>query len=154
MQEHDREQRVRQVCRMFIHTDRLHRKTVERFADTLGIHRSQHFVLMRTAHMGGSVPQKTLAAALQISPAALAVTLKKLQSGGFIEKTPTEGDGRGNTVTLTDKGREIIRISEQKFSGIDERMMDGFSDGELATLLGFLERMQNNLKKDETGDLE
>ena len=89
MQELDREQRVRQVCRMFIHTDRLHRKTVERFADTLGIHLSQHFVLMRTAHMGGSVPQKTLAAALQISPAALAVTLKKLQSGGFIEKTPS-----------------------------------------------------------------
>ncbi len=147
MQELDREQRIRQVCRMFIHTDRLHRKQVERFADTLGVHRSQHFVLMRTAHMGGSVAQKTLASELEISPAALAVTLKKLQNGGFIEKTPTEDDQRENTVTLTEKGKEIIRVSEQKFSGIDAKMMEGFSDEELLTLLGFLERMQENLKE-------
>lgn len=147
MQELDREQRIRQVCRMFIHTDRLHRKQVERFADTLGIHRSQHFVLMRTAHMGGSVAQKTLASELEISPAALAVTLKKLQNGGFIKKVPTGDDQRENTVTLTEKGKEIIRVSEQKFSGIDAKMMEGFSDEELLRLLGFLERMQENLKE-------
>ena len=147
MQELDREQRIRQVCRMFIHTDRLHRKQVERFADTLGVHRSQHFVLMRTAHMGGSVAQKTLASELEISPAALAVTLKKLQNGGFIKKVPTEDDQRENTVTLTEKGKEIIRVSEQKFSGIDAKMMEGFSDEELLRLLGFLERMQENLKE-------
>lgn len=147
MEQLDREQRIRQVCRMFIRTDRLHRKKVEQFADELGIHRSQHYVLMRTAHMGGSVAQKTLAAELEISPAALAVTLKKLQSGGFVEKTPMKDDQRENTVTLTEKGMEIIRISEQRFSGIDAKMMDGFSDEELQTLLGFLERMQKNLKE-------
>lgn len=149
MNEKEKRETLKGVCRLFIHTDRLHRKEVERFAAELGVHRSQHFVLMRIADAGGSASQKELAKRLEISPAALAVTLKKLESGGYLEKKPTENDSRLNEVMLTDKGWEVRHLSEEKFSRIDEQMFNGFTDGELETLVSFLKRMQSNLRAED-----
>lgn len=149
MNEKEKRETLKGVCRLFIHTDRLHRKEVERFAAELGVHRSQHFVLMRIADAGGSASQKELAKRLEISPAALAVTLKKLESGGYLEKKPTENDSRLNEVMLTDKGWEVRHLSEEKFSRIDEQMFNGFTDEELETLVSFLKRMQSNLRAED-----
>ncbi|MBE6662324.1 MAG: MarR family transcriptional regulator [Ruminococcaceae bacterium] len=149
MNEKEKREKLRRVCRLFICTDRQHRKKVESFAAELGVHRSQHFVLMRIADAGGSASQKELAERLEISPAALAVTLKKLESGGYLEKKPTESDSRHNDVSLTEKGWDVRRVSEEKFARIDAQMFDGFSDAELETLIGFLERMQRNLRADD-----
>ena len=155
MNEREKREKRRDVCRLFIRTDRMHRKCVERFSEEIGVHRSQHFVLMRIADMGGTASQKELARCLEISPAALTVTLRKLESGGYLEKKPTEGDGRSNVVTLTDRGRQVRELSTERFSAIDARMFDGFSDGELAVLVGFLERMQNNLRaENEPSDVK
>ncbi len=149
MNEKEKRETLKGVCRLFIHTDRLHRKEVERFAAELGVHRSQHFVLMRIADAGGSASQKELAKRLEISPAALAVTLKKLESGGYLEKKPTENDSRLNEVMLTEKGWEVRHLSEEKFSRIDEQMFNGFTDEELETLVSFLKRMQSNLRTED-----
>ncbi len=133
------------VCRAFIHTDRLHRKTVERAASAFGIHRSQHFVLMNIARMGEDARQKALAEKLEISPAALAVTLGKLEKGGYVEKRVSENDSRVNILRLTERGREIHRLSREKFDEIDRAMLQGFSDEEIACFVSFLTRMQSNL---------
>ena len=148
MNETEKRERLRDVCRLFIHTDRLHRKQVERFSEEIGVHRSQHFVLMRIADAGGTASQKELARRLEISPAALAVTLRKLESGGYLEKKPTESDSRLNEVTLTEKGWQVRHLSEERFSSIDAQMFEGFSEEELSVLVGFLERMQSNLRAD------
>lgn len=142
---------VHGVCRMFIHTDRLHRKAVEKAAGQFGIHRSQHFVLMNIARMGEGVTQKALAERLEISPAALAVTLGKLEKGGFVEKKPCERDGRLNLLALTERGTKIHRLSREQFARIDNRMFNGFSEDEMRQLCAFLTRMQNNLLADSEG---
>ncbi len=149
MNEAEKRERLRDVCRLFIHTDRLHRKKVEHFSEEIGVHRSQHFVLMRIADMGGVASQKELAMRLEISPAALAVTLRKLESGGYLEKQPTKEDGRLNEVTLTERGWQVRELSRETFSAIDAQMFEGFSDGELDVLVGFLERMQKNLRAED-----
>lgn len=148
MEERSFDEKRHAACRMFMLTDRLHRKAVEKFAAQLGIHRSQHFVLMRIAASGGCVSQKELAKKLEISPAALAVTLKKLENGGYLEKKPDEGDSRLNEIRLTEKGREIYRLSAERFSGIDRKMFSGISDVELEQFISILARMQSNLQAD------
>ena len=70
----------REVCGMFMKTDRLHRKAFEGLVSRLGIHRSQHIMLMHLAKDEGT-SQKALAEHLQISDAAVAVTIKKLEAG-------------------------------------------------------------------------
>ena len=139
----------REVCRSFIRTDRLHRCAVERSVSELGIHRSQHFLLMRIAKCGGRVSQKRLSEELMVSGAAVAVTLKKLEAGGYIERVRGESDGRCNDVTLTDKGRAVIDESETRFLAIDEKMCEGISEAELAAFAACLEKMQANLLPEE-----
>lgn len=104
---------------------------------------------MRIADMGGTASQKELAKRLEISPAALAVTLRKLESGGYLEKQQVKADGRLNEVTLTECGWRVRELSRETFSAIDAQMFEGFSDEELSVLVGFLERMQSNLRSDD-----
>lgn len=139
----------REVCRMFIRTDRLHRCAVEKSVSELGIHRSQHFLLMRIAKCGGRVSQKKLSEELMVSGAAVAVSLKKLEAGGYIEKVRGENDSRCNEVALTEKGRAVIDESETRFLAVDGKMCEGILESELAVFVSCLEKMQANLLSEE-----
>lgn len=139
----------REVCRMFIRTDKLHRCAVEKSVSELGIHRSQHFLLMRIAKCGGRVSQKRLSEELMVSGAAVAVSLKKLEAGGYIERVRGENDSRCNEVCLTEKGRAVIDESEKRFLTVDGKMCEGISESELAVFVSCLEKMQANLLSEE-----
>lgn len=147
MEENNEISLAQKACRLFIHTDRLHWKAIERNVADLGIHRSQHFVLMRIARVGDGASQKAIADDMEISPAALAVTLKKLEAGGYIVRKTSKEDSRFNRVSLTDKGREIIRVSEEIFARVDEETFRGLSPEEISLFISCLEKMQENLKK-------
>jgi len=134
----------REVCGMFMKTDRLHRKAFEGLVSRLGIHRSQHIMLMHLAKDEG-MSQKALAEHLQISDAAVAVTIKKLEAGGYIEKRASENDGRYNNIKITGKGREIVSASEKFFTAVDLAMTKGISDEMLECFVLCLEMMQKNL---------
>ena len=129
---------------MFMKTDRLHRKAFEGLVSRLGIHRSQHIMLMHLAKDEGT-SQKALAEHLQISDAAVAVTIKKLEAGGYIEKLASEKDGRYNNIKITGKGREIVSASEKFFTAVDLAMTKGISDEMLECFVLCLEMMQKNL---------
>ena len=138
--------RARNACRMFMKTDRLHRKAFEGLVSRLGIHRSQHILLMHVSRDGG-MSQTELAAHLEISPAAVAVSLKKLEAGGYIEKRTATNDSRYNEISITDKGRKIVNTSERFFGEIDSAMLKGIDEKLLDSFVKCLEIMQNNLRE-------
>ena len=63
----------------FLAVLKLHNALVENKISNLGLHRSQHQMLL-TIKYNDHICQKDLAGHLEISPAAAAVTLKKLES--------------------------------------------------------------------------
>ncbi len=140
----DEKQTARRACGMFMKTDRLHRKAFEGLVKRLGIHRSQHIMLMHLAK-DERMSQKSLAEHLQISEAAVAVSIKKLEAEGYIEKRANEKDSRYNDVKITEKGREIVSASEKFFTETDTAMIKGISDEMLENFVACLEIMQNNL---------
>ena len=144
---------ARHACGMFMKTDRLHRKAFESLVKRLGIHRSQHIMLMHLAKYSG-ISQTELAEHLEISTAAVAVTIKKLESGGYIEKKAAEKDSRYNSIVITERGREIISASEKYFSEIDGAMLEGIPQEMLETFVRCLEIMQNNLNRLCDGEAE
>lgn len=83
---------------------------------------------------------------MEISPAAVTVTLKKLEAQGFIERAQSEDDSRVNNITVTPKGKEVINMTGAIFDEVDERTFDGFSENELEELLSYLKRVSSNLK--------
>lgn len=135
----------RQVIGKLICVNRMHRTITENKVGQLGIHRSQHHMLMAIGNREG-ISQKEIAEKMEISPAAVAVTLKKLEVAGFIERSTSADDSRVNNIHLTEKGREITKITSELFGGIDAAMLESFTDEERETLCSLLDKLKGNLK--------
>ena len=137
--------RARAVIKQFMQADRLHRQVVEATVTAqTGLHRSQHMLLMRLSR-GCISSQKDLAKDLRVSPAAIAVSLKKLESDGYITRDADTDDCRCNRITLTEKGHATVAKTRALFETIDHAMVKDFAPDELDALLAALEKIEHNL---------
>ena len=143
-----RQAEIQKTIHAFISADILHRRTIEQWANDAGMHRSQHRMLMYLTRCGTTPTQKDLAKYFDISPAAVAVTLKKLESDGYIEreKCASSSDSRCNEIRITERGKEAAMQSRKYFHHVDSETFKNFSEEELAVFTSFLVRMQENLK--------
>jgi DNA-binding MarR family transcriptional regulator len=93
----------------------------------------------------GSISQGELCRKLQVSAAAVAVSLRRLEQQGMILRLKNPGDLREKLLSLTPLGIQTakdIRIAVEK---VQELAIQGFSNEELEYLLGYLSRIENNL---------
>ena len=147
----EREQQLHETVDVLIHVMRLHHRIVERRIDGLGVHHSQHRMLMKVAKLGHSASQKDIAEAMDVSPACVARTLKHLSAEGLIEKR--EGaDGRCNEISILPKGERLVEDSLALFRQIGAEMFQGISGAELESLTEVLRRIRGNLTAMEQGD--
>ena len=139
---------LQKTIHAFISADILHRRVIEKWATDAGMHRSQHRMLMHLSKCEATPSQKDLAKHFDISPAAVAVTLKKLESDGYIErgKSTERADSRFNEIRITELGRNATQQSKKYFIHVDSEALKGFSNEELTVFTALLERMQENLK--------
>lgn len=129
-----------------IQVDRFHRSVFEKMHSAFGIHRSQHRLLMYISRKDTCPSQKDIAEHFDISPAAIAVSLKKLEDSGYITRESLEKDNRFNRITLTEKGKIIVEKSEDFFAQSDFAMFRDFSEQDYANLLECLKKMMTGLK--------
>lgn len=128
--------------------DRMLKRYLEKRVIGTGVYRGQHQMLMHLSSAPDS-SQVQLAEHMDISPAAVAVSLKKLENGGYIRRQNRQKDNRSNQIVITDKGRQAVDISIEIFRGLDNMLYQGFSEKELQQLCGFYDRMCFNLEKCE-----
>lgn len=134
------------AIKLFIRTERLHRCVFDRKAVRFGLHRSQHRMLMLLYRKQTAVSQKDLAKELEISPAAVAVALNKLEELELITRKPSHEDSRVNEIAATEKGRGLAEESRKVFMEIDKAMFAGIDEQTLETFIYCFEKMQQNLK--------
>lgn len=123
----------------------LHRTTFERNISKLGIHHSQHYILVYIAKNKEIASQKMIAEHCGITPAAVARSLKTLETEGYIERANVENDSRFKKIVITDKGREIVKKTHQMFKEVDESLFADFSDEDIAAFNEYLDKMQARL---------
>ena len=125
---------------------RRHHALVERRTCDLGIHHSQHRMLMTLARQQEHTPsQKELAQRLGISAAAVTATLKKLEKEEYITRSMTDEDNRRNEIRITDKGIAKLLEGRAIFESSDRTMFEGFTAEEMATFISYMERLNGNL---------
>lgn len=132
--------------KIIIFVGQMHRKKIEKLVDGTGLHRAQHRMLMTLSENEFS-SQAELAKELEVSTATVAVSLKKLERDGYIQKKAKEDDSRVNFVKLTDKGKEVVEGSREIFEYIDKQVIKGFSEEDLVFLRKCLWRMYENLSE-------
>lgn len=121
-----------------------HRKIMQNLLDETGVYQAQHRLLMQISR-NQNVSQKEIADSMGISTATIAVSLKKLEKGGYINKVMDEGDNRFNQITITEKGKEVVKQSIQIFETTDQKIFTGLSAEDKAAMSALLQKLDTNL---------
>lgn len=140
------ELKLSKAIEMMIKTDHMHKALIDSRVGSLGIHRTQHRILMHLACREKLPSQKELAEHLNVTPAAVTGALKKIEKDGYVERKLGQ-DNRFNELRITEKGKELVKRTHTIFSETDSSMFEGFSDEELDTYISCLEKLQANIRK-------
>ncbi len=135
------------VQRKFMYINRLHRTVMDKAISATGLHRSQHMLLVHLSYTKNAPTQKEIADAIQISSAAVAVMLKKMEQNGYITRVSPNGDMRCNKITITEKGLEILKTTKKMVDAIDTAIYADFTEQELTMFSSCLNKMETNLLK-------
>jgi len=141
-----KESLYRDTMGSIIKTARLNRRLMDGKIGQLGIHHSQHFLLMFLSRHAEMPSQREIAKEFDISPAAVATTIKKLEQGGYIEKNIDREDGRYHEIGLTEKGRCVVEQSKVLFQEKDIEIFEGINEQELLQMQTTLGKVLENLK--------
>lgn len=136
-----------EVMYKLLKVKRLHKAVFEKHVELTGVHQSQHRLLMHLSFKDTVPSQKFLAEHLEISPAAVAVSLKKLEKAGYIERDTADADGRNKEIRLTEAGQRVVRKSRDYFHSVDEKTFSALTDEELRIFDTCLEKIVATLKE-------
>ena len=129
--------------RLFFHTliaERRLRRWMAARGGERGISASAGGVLLYLAsHPGASTGE--VAEAVQASPAGLSGLLSRMETSGFITRTPDPADARTIRLTLTPAGTEALGVVRESLHELNTRINEGFSAEELDTVARWLKQV-------------
>ena len=123
-----------------IHRSQIHRLSVEH-----GLHRGQPAILFLVGENPGC-SQNDLAEKLFVSPASIAVSLRRMEIAGLISRKVPEDDRRRHQLILTPKGEKITKLCAMGTHKLDKAMFYGLTEEELRQLYSIMEKIAENLK--------
>ena len=127
------------------------RGAMSKLALDAGLYAGQLPILAYINHHPGCT-QKELADWLGVSAASVALSTKRLQKQGLIEKIVDESNLRRNMLSVTEKGREVA-FSHRRNAGVfDEQMLEGVTDEELEVFSRVMDKMLANMGKKTCSD--
>lgn len=111
------------------------------------------YPLLRYLMLHPDASQRELADGLFVSPASVALSTKRLEKAGFLEKRINPENQRCKHLHVTRHGRTAEAAFREIFDRVDAQTFKGFSDEELNMLSDMLERMARNLSEGEEPDI-
>ena len=126
-----------QVCK-------LHRQRADVLLNQIGLHVGQEMFLSRLWESEGDT-QSELAEALQLQPATVTNSLKRLEREQIIERRDDSEDQRISRVYTTERGRQLEEPINEQWSQLEEETFKGFTAEELLLLRQLLQRAYRNL---------
>lgn len=141
----DGDSRAHIIIEKYIMMNKLHRAYLERELNRSGVYRSQHQLLMYISKYPNA-SQKDIADFHHVSTATVAVSLKKLEKGGYICRETDQEDNRFNKICITEKGRGIVEDSKKVFERMEQALFNSFSEEEMLQFEGLVDRLRLNLE--------
>lgn len=98
---------------------------------------------------GSDVYQKDIEQFFKLRRSTVSSMLNTLEKKGFIQRQAVPHDARLKKLVLTEYGRQLSSLASQTFLQINELMVQGLTEEELAALSTLLEKIETNLSKAE-----
>lgn len=102
---------------------------------------SQKRILIVLGRIGTNITQQKLTEQLGIQPGSASEVIAKLESAGYIARTPNETDRRTMDISLTDAGKAAAAEAIEQRTLRHEQMFSCLSDAEKSELLSLLEKV-------------
>jgi MarR family transcriptional regulator, organic hydroperoxide resistance regulator len=130
--------RPRLIHLMSLAQHRLLKTTDTAFGETLRITATQLGVLFILERRPGALP-KEVSDALGINKSALTGLIDRMEAAGLVRRQPSSDDGRVVHLHATPEGLVKAAAARPILARLNARLMDGFSEREIATVGRFLE---------------
>ena len=112
----------------------------------VGLYRGQPPILM-LLYKNDGMSQKEMARALNLSPATMTVTLKRMEKAGLVLREMDEHEQRILRVHLSVKGREMCETGESRIGVVTAELLEGFTLEEQQQLNEYLGRIARNMER-------
>jgi DNA-binding MarR family transcriptional regulator len=146
-QEHYTEDTLQMLFRAVL---KMHKRCVQKEMDRRGLTKvGQPIILfmLRNHESGEDWDQKQYSEALGVSPATVAVSIKRMERAGLLSKVADPQDLRRNHLVITEQGLQLVDDCIRAFQHVDEGTFRGFSPAERTQLTQYYHRMVRNLKE-------
>jgi len=125
---------------------RLRRTVIDNALKPLGITRSQWWVLANLSrHDGEPTMQTELARVLDVGKVALGGLLDRLEANGYIIRRTDLADRRAKRIEMTEAGKFLLNLMQERATGLNEDMMRGMTAEEILRAEDILHRMKLRL---------
>lgn len=101
--------------------------------------------LSKQRHLGRDVYQRDLEEMLGITRSAVSKALDLMVEKGLVERRPVAHDARLKKLVLTPEALEISERMRMFAEGLERDIARGFTQAEIDTFLGYIERIRKNL---------
>ncbi|MHB8107130.1 MAG: MarR family winged helix-turn-helix transcriptional regulator [Candidatus Cryosericum sp.] len=133
---------------LFRAVNKMHRRCLKKEMDSRGLGKvGQPMILfmLRNHEVAAECDQKGFSEALGVSPATVAVSIRRMEKAGLISKSTDPDDLRRNHLAITDKGLLLVNDCIRAFHDVDAGTFKGLSEEERRQLEGSYRRMIENL---------
>jgi DNA-binding MarR family transcriptional regulator len=96
--------------------------------------RVRHYILLQTLADEGPTAQLTLGEQLRIDPATMVSSLESLERRGCVERSRDPRDRRRYVVALTDSGRRILTLADERLHALSETVFADLADADRGAL--------------------
>lgn len=125
---------------------REHHNTMRQYFQSHGLFNGQPLMMFLIRETPG-ITQKDLAQKMQITPASVAVSVRRMESEGLVVRQKDQADGRIQHLTLTSKGERLDTECRKARDIIIDVLYEDFTPQELASMDHMLRHMHQKLGK-------
>lgn len=124
----------------------------DRITDKAGVQRGR-FPMLGVLLRHEGCTQCEIAEWLHISPASVAVSLRRMERDGLVRREADAGDQRCKRIYLTEAARKTADECSAAFEALNARMFSGLTEAELEMLERIQDRLFENIAGEEFREL-
>lgn len=118
----------------------LHKNSIQKYANSVGLHSGQVFVMMELWKTDGQ-RQIDLAARVNLSPPTVNKILGGLLENDFVTRARYEDDARSTRIFLTPKGVQVREALEEAWEELEQQTLETLTDTEALMLKQLLQKL-------------
>lgn len=143
--------KLNEIVERFHKFDVIRHIYAKKITASFGLYLGQLPVMEFVAKHNGCT-QKQIADEMGITPASIAISAKRMEKAGLLERTTDQNNLRCNKLFITSRGLELAHKCRGEFDKLDIQMFSGFSEDNIKQLRNYLDKLIENISGEELAD--